>query len=853
MKFNKNIIMILFALVFIGTISNVYATDMGFDDDIGVIDNNVTDMGFDDDIGVIDNNSTGVLVDEDNISLNSSIILDSVDDFENGSDLKDNLDYKTFEYIQNLIDNAENGAVLNLEGIYYGVGNSIIINKSITIIGNDTTLDAKHLSGIFEVNADFIYFININFINGNSSSDENGFGGLGFGGAIYNRNPFEFNNIFVFNSSFENNMASNEGGAIFGLKAYNSIFINNTANIGGAVSSSFGLDKETPLVNCTFINNTADYGGALSYVSSAFNCIFNGNIANIEGNDFYDIEIDSIEYGPILIIEDVSGYSSDEIYINIKLLDLDGNPLANKTIYLEYIDLDDWEPLGEVTTDEEGMGILNVTGFRPDIYECNGIFQGDDVTNSSNICFFVLKILKYPSKITVDEYHDIFGNIVIISANVSDENGNPIKEGTVTFNDEITVELVNGIAYWRYFCEDVGNFTINAVFNGFDTDYYDSKTKSNIIIDKRDIDLKISVIGNSYRGTKIKVTVLNSVISDDIPIILKFSNGKTVVIYTVNNVAYYDVSFVPGVYNVIASVNFVLFNQKSVNTSFNIDKRNVTISIFNTGNYYKATNLKINLSNINFKVPITLKFSNGKIVSLTSNTKGIAYYDVSFVPGKYKVSAFIDNNLFEVKAPVKIFTISKTYSAILTPIKLTTTYNSGKYFQIKVTKGKNLMSSVKLKLKVFTGRKYKTIYLTTGSNGIAKYSASKLGIGTHKVIVSSYESTKYMTASSKTSYIIIKKSPTIISSPKVTNKYKTNAYFKATIKNKVTGKIISGIYVKIKIYTGKHYKSYTLKTNTKGMVQLNTKYLSKGSHKVVISSSNKYYTVTKSAYLIVIY
>ena len=29
------------------------------------------------------------------------------------------------------------------------------------------------------------------------------------------------------------------------------------------------------------------------------------------------------------------------VIINIKLLDLDGNPLANKTIYLEYIDLDD--------------------------------------------------------------------------------------------------------------------------------------------------------------------------------------------------------------------------------------------------------------------------------------------------------------------------------------------------------------------------------------------------------------------------------------------------------------------------------------------------------------------------------
>ena len=40
--------------------------------------------------------------------------------------------------------------------------------------------------------------------------------------------------------------------------------------------------------------------------------------------------------------------------------------------------------------------------------------------------------------------------------------------------------------------------------------------------------------------------------------------------------------------------------------------------------------------------------------------------------------------------------------------------------------------------------------------------------------------------------------------------------------------------VKIRVYTGTKYKDYNLKTNKKGTVKINTKSLSKGTHKVVI-------------------
>ena len=52
--------------------------------------------------------------------------------------------------------------------------------------------------------------------------------------------------------------------------------------------------------------------------------------------------------------------------------------------------------------------------------------------------------------------------------------------------------------------------------------------------------------------------------------------------------------------------------------------------------------------------------------------------------------------------------------------------------------------------------------------------------------------------------------------------------------------------MKVKVYTGKKYKTYTLKTSSKGIAKLNTKSLSVGTHKVVVSSANKY-CVAKSA------
>ena len=68
--------------------------------------------------------------------------------------------------------------------------------------------------------------------------------------------------------------------------------------------------------------------------------------------------------------------------------------------------------------------------------------------------------------------------------------------------------------------------------------------------------------------------------------------------------------------------------------------------------------------------------------------------------------------------------------------KLTTIYKSTKKFKVKVIDSEtNTVSGLKLKIKVYTGSKYKTFSVQTDSTGAATINVSGLKIGKHKVIV----------------------------------------------------------------------------------------------------------------------
>lgn len=97
----------------------------------------------------------------------------------------------------------------------------------------------------------------------------------------------------------------------------------------------------------------------------------------------------------------------------------------------------------------------------------------------------------------------------------------------------------------------------------------------------------------------------------------------------------------------------------------------------------------------------------------------------------------------------------------------------------------------------------------------------------------------------------VKKCRTIVTASKVTAKYKKSKYFKVKVKNKATKESVKKVKLIIKVYTGKKYKTYRVKTNSKGIAKINTKRLSVGKHKVVIRSGNKNYIIKKTSKIVI--
>lgn len=196
-----------------------------------------------------------------------------------------------------------------------------------------------------------------------------------------------------------------------------------------------------------------------------------------------------------------------------------------------------------------------------------------------------------------------------------------------------------------------------------------------------------------------------------------------------------------------------------------------------------------------------------------------------------------------VKIPTKVYAPAKTIK-----------YKKNTYYKIKVLDNQNNpVKKVVLKVKVFTGKKSKIYSLKTTSKGIAKLKTRSLALGTHKITITTNNKNYKI---SKTTKIKIKKTvpktkeKLSVSAPITHVTHKLSYYYTIKVKNGYADPV-KKLKLKVKVYTGKKAKTYSIKTNSKGVAKLQTKKLSLGTHKVSISTTNKNYKVSKSTKIIV--
>jgi len=276
----------------------------------------------------------------------------------------------------------------------------------------------------------------------------------------------------------------------------------------------------------------------------------------------------------------------------------------------------------------------------------------------------------------------------------------------------------------------------------------------------------------------------------------------------------------------------IIYNNEYVGCGEKIDKYLTIINSTITDSYASvqggaiyATCTNINLQNTN----ITTK----------KNSKGSQIY--------LKASTFKSTNSKHQTPKTEKFTFKVMYSNIRK-----TTYDSRKRFEVTISEktedGYGAVGHVKAIFKVYTGKKYKLYYYNANNEKRADAYfriTSDLSVGKHKIVV--MPNSKYSTFPKKTFTLTVKKAKTIVKAKKMTAKYKKSKYFKITVKNKASGKIVPKLKIKVKVFTGKKYKVYTLKTDKKGVAKLNTKKLKRGVHKVEIISKSKNYDVLKKS------
>lgn len=177
-------------------------------------------------------------------------------------------------------------------------------------------------------------------------------------------------------------------------------------------------------------------------------------------------------------------------------------------------------------------------------------------------------------------------------------------------------------------------------------------------------------------------------------------------------------------------------------------------------------------------------------------------------------------------------------SVVAKTSKIVTTYKSGKTLKIKVvdSKTKKPVKGCIVDAVIHFGKHSYYCSDDTDSKGWAYVDVSKYKVGTFKVDVNPADG-NHKGKTIKTT-INIKKAKCSVT---VTKNVKKTANIQLTLKNKATKKPNSGIKVTLKVYTGKSYKTYNLKTNSKGIVKISAKKLNIGKHKIVASSNDNRY------------
>ena len=415
------------------SISAVSAAADSANDIVSANDNQeiILEESIDDDVSTSINEYDDELILEENnanaLDSESNVETTNINSQSGNNEILTAPNAKNFTELNRTI-NGNNNATIYLNDDYtfdssydYELICGIEIRRTVTIEGNNHTINGNKEARIFQMHGDNIILKNINFINAYADVSFTFAGD--YGGAIYGRDT-----VFAINCTFTNNTAG-RGAAMYQGDAINCTFIGNNATEGGGMYSGNAI-------NCTFIDNTATKGTAM-YEGAAVIC------NRLEGNAYDKTTIIT----PNVTVDNIIFYPNtpEKLTFNITC-ELDG------TIYK----FDDYNTTINITQNGNSLGT----------YYCLSGEDGGLIVDRDyglyNLTFFIKNNPLEPV-ITIRVPED--SSFSALSRIIKDNNGNEITlNRTYTYNQTYDYDLKDGIIIDHAVTINGNNHTIDGFY-----------------------------------------------------------------------------------------------------------------------------------------------------------------------------------------------------------------------------------------------------------------------------------------------------------------------------------------------------------------------------------------------------
>jgi predicted outer membrane repeat protein len=269
MEFKKSIIILIMA-IFLISIAGVCASDVN-DTAIDTQSNSQTELTQNDEINEVTLNGNDLKnpLEENNANQETILNQNPKSYYDLNRTVNNNTDSLIVLQDDYAFDEDTDSAFLD----------GITINHDVTIDGNGHIISGSSKAAGFYT-SQTVLLKNIKFINcGNPNNASSNIDYHGHAVRSCLDIDYGYAPVDVVNCTFDN-CQSGEGGAVYGVTARNCTFSNCRAQYGGV---SFYTDA----YNCMFLNNHAKYsGGAMEY-GGAYDCYFEGNVAEGTNSDSY--------------------------------------------------------------------------------------------------------------------------------------------------------------------------------------------------------------------------------------------------------------------------------------------------------------------------------------------------------------------------------------------------------------------------------------------------------------------------------------------------------------------------------------------------------------------------------------